>query len=412
MELKEGYKMTEVGVIPEDWEVKHGYELAEKITKGASPRWQGFAYQDSGVLFVTSENVRNGKLDVLDPKFLPFSFWDKQKNSQLKKGDLLINIVGASIGKACVYDLDLAANINQAVCLFRASEKVNRSFLLYFFQAPHIIEKLLGNQTESARPNLSLSDIRFFLVALPTLAEQTAIATVLSDMDALITSLEQLIAKKRSIKQGVMQELLTGKRRLPGFGGDKYGYKMTEVGPIPEDWEVDKIEHYATISTGGKNTQDKIDDGEYPFFVRSQTVERINSYSFDGEAVLTAGDGVGTGKIFHYIIGKFDVHQRVYLMSNFSEKLDGYFFYLVFSSNFLKRIMSMTAKSSVDSVRRNMIADMFIPIPPTLSEQKAIANALKEIDEETSALTQKLTKLQLLKQGMMQNLLTGKIRLI
>ena len=90
------------------------------------------------------------------------------------------------------------------------------------------------------------------------------------------------------------------------------GYKQTEVGVIPEDWDIDGIQNLAEIKTGAKNTQDKIDGGEYPFFVRSQTIERINSFSFDGEAILTAGDGVGTGKVFHYINGKFDYHQRVY----------------------------------------------------------------------------------------------------
>ena len=134
----------------------------------------------------------------------------------------------------------------------------------------------------------------------------------MSDADALIESLEQLLIKKRQLKQGAMQELLTGKNRLPGFEINP-GYKQTEVGVIPEDWDLDDIENLAHITTGGRNTQDRIDDGQYPFFVRSQTAERINSYSYDGEAVLTAGDGVGTGKVFHYINGKFDAHQRVYL---------------------------------------------------------------------------------------------------
>jgi len=89
------------------------------------------------------------------------------------------------------------------------------------------------------------------------------------------------------------------------------GYKQTEVGVIPEDWEVQQIKNIATIKTGSRNTQDKVDNGIYPFFVRSQIVESINSYSFDGEAVLTAGDGVGVGKVIHYVNGKFDCHQRV-----------------------------------------------------------------------------------------------------
>ena len=160
----------------------------------------------------------------------------------------------------------------------------------------------------------------------------------------------------------------------------KPGYKQTGVGMIPEDWNPDHIENFAQITTGSKNTQDRVEDGQYPFFVRSQTVERINSYSFHGEAVLTAGDGVGTGKVFHYINGKFDVHQRVYRISNFAESGNGFFFFLYFSSHFSNRIMQMTAKSSVDSVRRDMIARMLVPLPPTKAEQDAIAGALSDVD--------------------------------
>ena len=190
----------------------------------------------------------------------------------------------------------------------------------------------------------------------------------------------------------------------------KPGYKQTEVGMIPEDWNVARIKDLALIQTGKRNTQDRVDDGAYPFFVRSQIVERINSYSFDGEAVLTAGDGVGTGKVFHYIKGRFDIHQRVYRISDFSPELNGFFFFLYFSSHFYDRIMSMTAKSSVDSVRLEMIANMEIPLPP-LSEQRAVATALEDVDELLDALTRLIAKKRDLKQAAMQQLLTGQSRL-
>lgn len=190
----------------------------------------------------------------------------------------------------------------------------------------------------------------------------------------------------------------------------KQGYKLTEAGEIPEDWETESIDSLALITTGNKNTQDRIDDGDYPFFVRSQTIEHINSYSFEGEAVLTAGDGVGTGKVYHYINGKFDFHQRVYKISDFSERLDGFYFYKYFSSNFHSRIMQMTAKSSVDSVRREMIADMSIPLPP-VAEQKAIAAVLSDMDDLISGLDQLIDKKRDIKQATMQQLLTGQQRL-
>ncbi|ELJ8793125.1 restriction endonuclease subunit S [Vibrio cholerae] len=188
------------------------------------------------------------------------------------------------------------------------------------------------------------------------------------------------------------------------------GYKKTELGIIPTEWYVESIGNLVSITTGSKNTQDRIENGAYPFFVRSQTVERINTYSFDGEGVLTAGDGVGTGKIFHYINGKFDFHQRVYLMYNFGEKLDGFFFYKFFSNNFYDRIMSMTAKSSVDSVRREMIADMKMLVP-TRHEQTAIANALSDVDALIQELEKLIAKKQAIKTATMQQLLTGRTRL-
>jgi type I restriction enzyme S subunit len=187
----------------------------------------------------------------------------------------------------------------------------------------------------------------------------------------------------------------------------KPGYKQTELGWIPVDWDIRNIGEVVSITTGSRNTQDKIEDGDFPFFVRSQTIERINSYSYDGEAVLTAGDGVGTGKVFHYLIGKFDIHQRVYMMSEFSENLNGYYFFLYFSRNFYDRMMQMTAKSSVDSVRREMISRMPIPLPP-LPEQTAIATALSDMDSYIQSLEALIAKKRLIKQGAMQELLTPK----
>lgn len=174
-------------------------------------------------------------------------------------------------------------------------------------------------------------------------------------------------------------------------------------------WKNEKLSNLMLIQTGSRNTEDNKVGGKYPFFVRSQKVERIDSYSYDCEAVLTAGDGVGTGKVFHYIVGKFDVHQRVYVMSEFVG-IDGKYFYYFFSDNFLGEVTKFTAKSSVDSVRRAMIAEMEIPLPP-LHEQRAITAALSDVDAYVAALEQLIAKKRNIKQGAMQELLTGKRRL-
>lgn len=187
-------------------------------------------------------------------------------------------------------------------------------------------------------------------------------------------------------------------------------FKDTEIGKIPEEWEVGKIGNLCSINTGSKNTEDKDDEGKYPFYVRSQKIEHIDTFSYDCEAVLTAGDGVGTGKVFHYVNGKFDVHQRVYVMNDFCQCLYPKYFYWQFSENFYSRVKSMTAKSSVDSVRKGMIADMQIALPP-FSEQRRIAKSLSNVDALIAAVEKKIEKKKLIKQGAMQQLLTGKKRL-
>jgi type I restriction enzyme S subunit len=188
----------------------------------------------------------------------------------------------------------------------------------------------------------------------------------------------------------------------------KQGFKQTEAGVIPVDWDSLSILDVAKISTGGSDTQDRIDDGKYPFFVRSQKIERINQFTMDCEAILTSGDGVGVGKIFHYINGKFDFHQRVYCLFDFNQKIVGKFLFFQFSKSFYNRVMQLTAKSSVDSVRREMIAEMKLPFPKQISEQNAIADALSNIDELISQTEKLIDKKKAIKLGVMQELLKPK----
>jgi type I restriction enzyme S subunit len=166
--------------------------------------------------------------------------------------------------------------------------------------------------------------------------------------------------------------------RFPEFEGD---FLLTTIGNVCD------------LTTGNKDTQNKTDNGLYPFYVRSQTVEKINSYSYDGEAILTSGDGVGVGKNYHYINGKFDFHQRVYCLYKFKEGVYGKFVFHYFSENFSKRIQRMSAKNSVDSVRRDMIFDMPISVP-SLPEQQKIASFLTAVDEKLSLLKEKKNKLE------------------
>lgn len=175
-------------------------------------------------------------------------------------------------------------------------------------------------------------------------------------------------------------------------------------------WKEAPVKDLVKIETGSRNTEDKNDDGQYPFFVRSQTVERIDSFHYDCEAVLTAGDGVGTGKVFHYINGKFDAHQRVYVMSQFKQEVLGKYFYYWFSKNFYAEVAKYTAKSSVDSVRRQMIAGMVISLP-SAEEQEKIVGVLSDVDTLIADLKKLIRKKKNIRQGTMQRVLTGKNRL-
>ncbi|WP_167803183.1 restriction endonuclease subunit S [Lactiplantibacillus plantarum] len=180
-------------------------------------------------------------------------------------------------------------------------------------------------------------------------------------------------------------------------------YPQLRFKDFTDPWEQRKTKELCDISTGKGNTQDKVEDGKYPFYVRSATIERSNEYLYDQEAVLTVGDGVGTGKVFHYVNGKYNLHQRVYRMFNFNHGVSAKYFYHYFSKNFYRRVMSMTAKTSVDSVRMEMIADMKIKFPSP-AEQETIVSVLDGVDDLISLHQRKLEKLQELKQGYLQKL--------
>ena len=168
------------------------------------------------------------------------------------------------------------------------------------------------------------------------------------------------------------------------------------------EWEENKIIEKCSISTGKNNTQDKNEDGKYPFYVRSPIIEHSHKYLYDEEAVLTVGDGVGTGKVYHYVNGKYNLHQRVYRIYDLKE-IFGQYFYYYFSNNFYSRVMSMTAKTSVDSVRLEMIANMDISYPK-LDEQTKIGNYFQQLDKLIEEKEKKYQKLKQFKKAMLDKM--------
>jgi type I restriction enzyme, S subunit len=398
-ENRPGYKKTKVGWIPEEWGVTALGDREHFLTSG-SRGWSRY-YSDNGALFIRITNLTRESIDLdySDCKFVTLPDGGHEgTRTRVEEGDVLISITAdlGIIGCFSAASTFPEAYVSQHVALLRFLDRdVNSLFISHQLAASQSQRRFRSMTDQGAKAGLNLPAIRSFPIPLPPLPEQKAIAGVLECWDAGSRGYERKIEIKREIKKGLMQRLLSGKQRLSGFSGK---------------WREVLLGDVAAICTGDKNTQDRSADGKYPFYVRSQTVQRIAGYSYDGIAVLTAGDGVGTGKVFHYFEGKFDYHQRVYKISDFCPQLDPRFFFEFFKENFIRQVRRFSAKGSVDSVRLEMIRDMDIPLPP-LPEQKAIAAVLSAADGEIEALETKLELLKEQKRFLLNNLVMGSIRL-
>lgn len=199
--------------LPNSWTWIRLSQITELITKGSSPKWQGVNYveDDSGVLFITSENVRNFYIDISSPKFVEQKFNEIQPRSILKKNDLLINIVGASIGRTALFDLDVVTNINQAVCLIRFFDSIpiiDHRYALYFFNSPICVNFMFENQVDSARANLSMGNISNFLIPLPPLEEQKRIVSKVDELMKSCDRVEENLSKKEELASAISASVI------------------------------------------------------------------------------------------------------------------------------------------------------------------------------------------------------------
>jgi type I restriction enzyme, S subunit len=396
-----GYKQTEAGVIPKDWETPQ----LEALGAGAVPAIKAGpfgssltkdTYVPSGFKVYGQEQVIRGDY-LFGDYFISVSKYRELESCAVRPGDILLSLVGTA-GKLLVVPEDAPAGvINPRLIRFTFDKaRVCSFFFKNLFDAGQVQGFLARSAQGGTMGVLNASMLRPMKIPLPPLPEQRAIATTLSHVDALLAKLDQLIAKKRDLKQATMQQLLIGQTRLPGFSGE---------------WEVKRLGDVAHIKTGSRNNEDKIEDGDYPFFVRSENIEQINSYSHDCEAILVPGEG-RIGDIFHYINGRFDVHQRVYAITQFKPGMYAKFVHLYMVMNFGAWAMQNSVKATVDSLRLPTFQTFEMLVPPTKEEQTAIATVLSDMDAELASLEVRRDKTRALKQGMMQELLTGRIRLI
>ncbi len=389
--------MKNMPKLPDGWKEYKLSEITAEITETAGNKEYETLSISAGIGFVNQAKKFGKEL----------SGNQYEKYIVLHKGDFSYNKGNSKkYPQGCIYQLKNrdAAAVPNVFESFRFKVGINDFFeqlFLFGFLNKQLFSKINHGVRDDGLLNLTGKDFYACSIPFPPLPEQQKIAEILSTQDKIIELKEKLLEQKQEQKKSLMKKLFSPDGEKFTLGGvviDKGGWKKEKLGKI------------AKISTGNKDTQNKIDDGLYPFYVRSPIPERINSYSYDGEAILTAGDGVGVGKVIHYVTGKFDFHQRVYKISDFDkESALGKYVYYYFTEHFYDRVKKMSAKNSVDSVRLDMITEMPILLPP-LPEQQAVAEVLSTADKEIDLLKSEIEQEKLKKKSLMQLLLTGIVR--
>ncbi|MGS3186331.1 restriction endonuclease subunit S [Aeromonas sp. FDAARGOS 1407] len=398
-----GYKQTEVGVIPEDWEQVALGDIAEV-------RMCKRIFSDQTTELGEIPFFKIGTFGGQPDAYISISRYNefKSKYSFPEKGDVLISAAG-TLGKTVVYDGEPAYfQDSNIVWLEINKNKIINEYLHHYYK---VIS--WASPEGSTISRLYNGIIRATVINLPSLPEQTAIANVLSDSDALIDALEQLIAKKQAIKSATMQQLLTGRTRLPAFAlrpdGTQKGYKPSELGDIPEDWEVVSLGNLLAYEQPTKylvSHSKFLDEGSYPVLTAGKSL--VLGYTNEENGVFT--------------------DLPVIIFDDFTTDSKFVDFPFKAKSSAMKMLKPRNQKiplsliynllNSVDYLvgdhKRHWIGEfqfLNVVMPSDNEEQTAIATILSDMDNELQALTQKLEKARALKQGMMQQLLTGKIRL-
>lgn len=391
MEMKKGYKQTQGGEIPEDWQLVELRNITTEIGDGihSTP-----IYSTNGeYFFINGNNIHEGHIRITsDTKSTDYSEFKKHKKN-LGDRTLLLSING-TIGNLGVYAGE-PVFLGKSAAYMNVEGKVSKSFIYYYLQTAGVKHHFDDGLTGTTIKNLGLGTIRNTPIALPpTKAEQTAIATVLSDADALIESLERLIVKKRNVKQGAMQQLLTGKKRLPGFSGK---------------WTTKKLGKIAEIYQPVTISQEKFTEDGYLVYGANGIVGRYDKYNHETWQTTITCRGSTCGTVNKTVDKCWITGNAMVINVDSNKSIDKLFIYYLLSNHDFKNCIT---GSGQPQIVRTPLAEFEFQMPPTGDEQTAIATILSDMDAEIKALERKLNKYKMIKQGMMQELLTGKTRLI
>jgi type I restriction enzyme, S subunit len=397
-----GYKQTEVGVIPEDWSCTTVGQLVrdgvlEKPLDGnhgnIHPKSGDFV--SFGIPFVMANNVQGGRVDLNNCVFIRKEQADSLQKGFSKPGDVLLTHKATIGNTAVVGDIPFEyIMLTPQVTYYRVADRSRLSnlYLRQFFDSTSFQSVLISMSGGGTRAYIGITaQLQLPVVLPPTKAEQEAIAEALSDADALIESISLLLAKKRHLKQGAMQELLTGKKRLPGFSGE---------------WEMKRLGDISPLQRGFDLPTTQIRLGRYPVVYSNGVLNYHDQFMVKGSGVVTGRSGT-IGNV-HFVEDDFWPHNTSLWVTSFKGNSPRFIYYLLTYIG-LERFGT---GSGVPTLNRNDVHAHKALIPPTTEEQTAIATILSDMDAEIAALEAKLTKARNLKQGMMQELLTGRIRLV
>ena len=412
------FKDTEIGRIPEDWEVSTLSNLCSKITDGSheSPKETNFGYFMPSV-----KDMKTRRFDFTDCKVISEYDYHKLVNNgcQPQKDDVLIAKDGSILKYSFVMEDELPIVILSSIAIIRPIKSiVNSEYLALYFRQPRFIEKVLADyKTGTGVPRIVLKNFAQIKLSLPSsILEQSHIASAITSIDNLISSLDKLIEKKNNIKQGAMQQLLTGKKRLKGFTEPWIEKKLGENAIILRGGSPRPIEDYITDSQDGLNWI-KIGDVKPDDKYFCKTAEKIKKEGLAKTRQVKKGDFILSNSMSFgrpYILDIDGcIHDGWLVIQDYQETYDMQFLYYVLCSDGVKdQYIAMAAGSSVLNLNKEKVANVILNAPTSLEEQSAIATVLSSMDEEISSLEAKREKYASIKQGMMQQLLTGKIRLI
>lgn len=390
-----------IGEIPKEWKLlrnKNAFLCSKEIVGNKSATTQ--------LLSLTTKGIKEKGSDVVGGK-VPESFDTYQT---VRKGQLVM----------CLFDLDCSAvfsglspfngMISPAYKVVDCKEGMNPSFASYWFSSVFDGRKYM-HYSKNLRYTLTYDEFAVLPIVIPPLCEQQRIAEFLdtkcAKIDSILEHTRSSIEEYKKLKQSVITEAVTkgirGERPMKGSG-------VEWIGEIPADWKLVRLRFLSQIYTGNQDTQDNVPDGDYPFYVRSPFVERSNRWTFEGPAILMAGDGAGAGRVFHYVDGKYGCHQRVYSIQSIHGVSRRVLYYYL-KELFYIMIETANSKSTVDSVRLDMLKDFPICIAPE-EEQQEIAAYLDEkcaaIDSLIASKEALIAELEAYKRSIIYEHVTGK----